>query len=114
MQGPVKLTLIWCQIPEEYLKLDLPAFLGEEVGSGLVFLRMGRMDCGEPKSFPFCWGNRKGQKIAYKRHLYSGQITGILVAIPYLNFSTVFDKSPCFLPNKMETWKPGQSVVMWP
>ena len=41
--------------------------------------------------------------------LYSGQITGILVGIPYLSFSTAFDKAPYFLMSKVETGGLGES-----
>lgn len=49
-----------------------------------------------------------------ERILYSGRITGILVGVPYLSFSTAFDRAPYFLMNKKEMWGLGESLVVWP
>lgn len=88
--------------------------LDKEIGSSLVFLRMGRLGHGELMSFPFCWGNGKGREIAFtERLLYSGQIAGILVGIPYLSFSIASDKALYFLMSKMETWGLGERLIVW-
>lgn len=53
-------------------------------------------------------GQWKGGEIVFaERLLCCGQITGVLIGIPSLSFSTAFAKAPHFLMSKMEPWGPG-------
>ena len=97
--------ILW-EIPEEYLELNIWTF-----GWG------NRRQPGFPKNrktgswrihvISLLMGDRKGREITFlftERLLYSEQITGILVGIPYLSISIAFDKTPNFLMSKIETW----------
>lgn len=62
-------------------------------------------------------GDRKGREITFlftERLLYSEQITGILVGIPYLSISIAFDKTPHFLMSKIETWGLDERLIVCP
>ena len=62
-------------------------------------------------------GDRKGREITFlftERLLYSEQITGILLGIPYLSISIAFDKSPYFLMSKTETWGLDERLIVCP
>ena len=62
-------------------------------------------------------GDRKGREITFlftERLLYSEQITGILVGIPYLSISIAFDKTPNFLMSKIETWGLDERLIVCP